>query len=167
MTSVIIFSILSFLLGIIVNLVSYRFRVKSEYSIINKIDEILPQIQCAQCGYPSCYAYSSAIINKNESIYKCIPGGRETISKLETLLNTDRSQYDIFMHLQENSICSIVEIDENNCVGCSKCRLICPVDAIIGTYNFRHTVLVDYCTGCNLCIPVCPTSCIIEKNSIS
>ncbi|AAO26843.1 electron transport complex protein RnfB [Buchnera aphidicola str. Bp (Baizongia pistaciae)] len=161
--SIIIFSILSFILGVIVSLVSCFCKVKSNLSLINDIDELLPQMQCAQCGYPGCYAYSQAIVDGNENIYKCIPGGKEVVLKLENLLNKSDHRGNFLESLEDSVTYSIVEIDENNCVGCSKCRLVCPVDAVVGTYNFRHTVLIDSCTGCNLCIPLCPTNCIKKK----
>ena len=51
-------------------------------------------------------------------------------------------------------------IDEAACIGCSRCIPACPVDAIIGTHKFLHTVLMDECIGCKLCIAPCPVDCI-------
>ncbi|XBC40853.1 MAG: RnfABCDGE type electron transport complex subunit B [Buchnera aphidicola (Nurudea yanoniella)] len=131
-------------------------------SIVEKIDELLPQTQCAQCEHPGCYAYASAIENDNENIDKCIPGGSEVVLNIANLLNYDDSEYKK-LNFFENKLPHIVVIDEDNCVGCSKCRLVCPVDAVVGSYNFMHTVLPMMCTGCDLCISLCPTNCIKEK----
>jgi RnfABCDGE-type electron transport complex B subunit len=49
-------------------------------------------------------------------------------------------------------------IDENNCIGCTKCIQACPVDAIVGATR-AMPVMSDLCTGCNLRRP-CPTQCI-------
>lgn len=46
------------------------------------------------------------------------------------------------------------------CIGCSRCISACPVDAIVGTHKFLHTVLLDECIGCRLCIDPCPVDCI-------
>ncbi len=51
-------------------------------------------------------------------------------------------------------------IDEDMCIGCTKCIQACPVDAIIGTNKAMHTIIPDLCTGCELCVPPCPTDCI-------
>ncbi|HSX20369.1 MAG TPA: RnfABCDGE type electron transport complex subunit B [Gammaproteobacteria bacterium] len=51
-------------------------------------------------------------------------------------------------------------IREAECIGCSRCIPACPVDAILGTHKFLHTVLTDECIGCKLCIDPCPVDCI-------
>jgi len=51
-------------------------------------------------------------------------------------------------------------IDENSCVGCTKCLPACPVDSIIGAHKFTHTVLTEECIGCGLCVAPCPMDCI-------
>ena len=56
---------------------------------------------------------------------------------------------------------SVARIDESLCVGCARCLPACPVDAIIGSRNFTHTVIHDECVGCGLCLPPCPVDCIV------
>jgi len=58
-------------------------------------------------------------------------------------------------------------IREEECVGCTACLSACPVDAIIGSLSFMHSVIVDECIGCQLCIAPCPVDCIelIESSS--
>jgi electron transport complex protein RnfB len=56
-------------------------------------------------------------------------------------------------------------IREADCVGCTKCLAVCPVDAILGAPQFLHTVLTDECIGCGLCIAPCPMDCIIMEES--
>ena len=54
----------------------------------------------------------------------------------------------------------VAEADEAICIGCTKCIQACPVDAIVGSAKWMHTVIDDDCTGCELCIPACPVDCI-------
>lgn len=56
-------------------------------------------------------------------------------------------------------------IDENQCIGCTKCIDACPVDAIIGAFSQMHTVIARECIGCALCLPPCPTQCIAMVNN--
>lgn len=51
-------------------------------------------------------------------------------------------------------------IREEECIGCSRCIPACPVDAIVGTNKFLHTVLLSECIGCRLCVDPCPVDCI-------
>lgn len=55
---------------------------------------------------------------------------------------------------------SVALIDEARCIGCTKCLVVCPTDAIIGANNLMHTVITRECIGCKLCLPPCPVDCI-------
>ncbi|MDE5285887.1 MAG: RnfABCDGE type electron transport complex subunit B, partial [Buchnera aphidicola] len=107
-----------------------KFKLKKN-PIIEKINECLPQSQCGQCGYSSCDLYSEAISNKSEKIDKCTPGGNEVILKLSNILNIDMPIKKT-CKTDKNFLHTSVWIDEKNCVGCSKCAIFCPVDAIVG-----------------------------------
>ncbi|WP_422667585.1 electron transport complex subunit RsxB [Buchnera aphidicola] len=164
MKVIIIFSILSFFLGIILSYSADIFKVDRD-PIIDKINNFFPQSQCGQCGYSGCYSYANAIIQKKEKINKCIPGGEEVILNISQLLNITLSSKNVKKN-KKKIFDTIVVIDENNCVGCSKCASFCPVDAIVGAPNYMHTILKDFCTGCNICLLHCPTDCItIKKNN--
>lgn len=54
----------------------------------------------------------------------------------------------------------IAKIREEDCVGCAKCLPACPVDAIIGSPKFMHSVIAEECIGCSLCVAPCPMDCI-------
>ncbi len=51
-------------------------------------------------------------------------------------------------------------IDEGRCVGCTRCLVVCPTDAIVGARNFAHTVIAAQCIGCRRCLDPCPVDCI-------
>jgi len=56
---------------------------------------------------------------------------------------------------------TVALIDEERCIGCTKCLPPCPVDAIVGAPRAMHTVVAELCTGCELCIAPCPVDCIV------
>lgn len=126
--------------------------------IIQRVDDILPQTQCQQCGYGGCLPYAQAIVSQNESLDLCPPGGQLVRRSLTELLG--RSV--VYQRRIEDSapLVSQVVIDEAACIGCTKCIAACPVDAIVGAAKQMHTVIADQCTGCELCIAPCPVDCI-------
>jgi electron transport complex protein RnfB len=56
-------------------------------------------------------------------------------------------------------------VDEDWCIGCTKCLEACPTDAIVGIHKRMHTVIETHCTGCELCLPVCPVDCITMETA--
>ena len=155
--------ILALIFGAILGFASVKLKVEAD-PIVEKIDAILPQSQCGQCGYPGCRPYAEAIAN-GDVITKCIPGGRPTVIKIAELLGVEPPETG---DLAEDPAPKVAFIDENMCIGCTKCIQACPVDAIIGSNKLMHTIIPDLCTGCELCVAPCPTSCIsmikVEKN---
>ena len=53
---------LSLVIGVALGISAIKFKVDGD-PIIEKIDSILPQTQCGQCGYPGCKPYATAIAN--------------------------------------------------------------------------------------------------------
>lgn len=132
-------------------------------TLAEKIDALLPQTQCTQCGYTGCMPYAEAIAAGEAEINRCPPGGDAGVNVLATLLARDVVPLDTSrgLHLPHR----VAVIDEEICIGCGKCLRPCPTDAIIGANKYMHTVVSSLCTGCELCIPPCPVDCIrMEQN---
>lgn len=132
---------------------------KNLKTLINKIDAILPQTQCGQCSYSGCLPYAQALAEKKAEINCCPPGGVTTLFALAKLLNKNPEPFIAEMHKQEKSAMT-ARIREFECIGCTKCIQVCPVDAIIGSIKQLHVVLTQECTGCGLCLAPCPVDCI-------
>ena len=47
------------------------------------------------------------------------------------------------------------------CIGCTKCKRNCPVDAIKGELKQKHTIDTDVCIKCGACKASCPKDAII------
>ena len=149
----------------IVYLARARFSERSN-EVELRIEQLLPQTQCAQCGYPGCKPYAQAIA-KGEAINRCPPGGEAVIEALATLLN--RPATPLADDLKPVPVPLVARVVEEDCIGCTLCIKACPVDAIIGSQNQMHTVIEALCTGCELCLPPCPVDCIelLEKPEVA
>ncbi len=155
--AIVVLTILAILFGLLLGYSAIRFKVEGD-PITDKIDAILPQTQCGQCGYPGCRPYAEAIANGEAEINQCPPGGETVILALADLLGRDPMPLD--EERGEHTEKTIVHIDEQACIGCTLCIQACPVDAILGAAKQMHTIIDSECTGCNLCIPPCPVDCI-------
>ena len=123
-----------------------------------RIDALLPQTQCTRCGYPACRDYALAIATGDADINQCPPGGAAGIELLARMLGRGPKPLNPANGVEQARTLAI--IDEEICIGCTKCIQACPVDAILGASKLMHTVIVEECTGCELCIAPCPVDCI-------
>ena len=148
---------LAILFGALLGFAAEKFKVEGD-PIVEQIDELLPQTQCGQCGFPGCRPYAESIANGDE-INKCPPGGQATINAIANLLDVPAPELDA-EHGEESDVKTVAYIREDECIGCTKCIQACPVDAILGAAKLMHTVIADECTGCDLCVEPCPVDCI-------
>ena len=126
-------------LGAALGFAAIKFKVEGD-PLVEKIEAILPQTQCGQCGFPGCKPYAEAIVN-GEEINKCPPGGAEGVQRLADLLGREVKPLDA-----EEKPKQIAIIDENTCIGCTLCIQACPVDAIVGAAKQMHTIITQQCT---------------------
>jgi electron transport complex protein RnfB len=148
---------LAVVLGTVLGYSAIRFKVEGN-PLVDKVDAILPQTQCGQCGYPGCKPYATAIANKEADINRCPPGGEEGIRKLAELLGVEFKPFGEGAAQPKPK--AVAVIDENICIGCTLCLQACPVDAIAGAAKQMHTIIASECTGCELCVAPCPVDCI-------
>jgi electron transport complex protein RnfB len=156
-TALLVMALGAVLLGAALGYAAVKFRVEGD-PLVEKIDGILPQTQCGQCGYPGCRPYAQAIANGDADINCCPPGGEDGIRKLADLLGREFKPLSGEHGVEKPK--SVAVIDENVCIGCTLCLQACPVDAIVGAAKQMHTVIAPQCTGCELCVAPCPVDCI-------
>ncbi|MEJ2180597.1 MAG: electron transport complex subunit RsxB [Gammaproteobacteria bacterium] len=138
------------------------FRVEGD-PMVEKIDGILPQTQCGQCGFPGCKPYAKAIAAGEADINQCPPGGEQGVIEIAELMGVEPKPLSEEHAANVSDDDMVAIINEETCIGCTKCIQVCPVDAIVGAAKQKHTVLAEYCTGCKLCLaPVCPVEDCIE-----
>jgi electron transport complex protein RnfB len=127
--------------------------------LVERLDRLLPQTQCGQCGYAGCRPYAEAMASGQAGVDHCPPGGDHGARALARLLGRPPSRFD--RSRGEHKPPQVALVVEDDCIGCTKCIQACPVDAIIGGARHMHTVIEPLCTGCELCVPACPVDCIV------
>ena len=126
--------------------------------LATRIEALLPQTQCTQCGYAGCKPYAQAIARGEAGIDQCPPGGEAGVQALAERLGRRPGPVNPAHGLHKPPQVALVR--EAECIGCTKCIQACPVDAIVGASRLMHTVIAELCTGCELCLPPCPVDCI-------
>ena len=144
---------LGLLLGIILSLAS-RFLAVETDPLADELEQMLPNLQCGQCGFAGCRPAAEALSAGEIEVTLCPPGGGALAAKLaeKLLVEIDLSKLD------HEPV--VAFIHEERCIGCTKCILVCPTDCIIGAPKRLHTVIANACVGGAVCIEVCPTDCI-------
>jgi len=148
-----VLGVLGLVVGVALGL-ARRHLARDDDGLAAAIDALLPQTQCAQCGYPGCRPYAEAMA-AGAPLDLCPPGGQATAEAVAKLLGREAEQPVVGAPAD-----SVAIIDEAACIGCALCLHACPVDAIAGANKYVHTVIEERCTGCELCIPPCPVDCI-------
>jgi len=148
-------AVLAAAFGLLLGYSAIRFHIEGD-PIADQVDALLPQSQCGQCGYPGCRPYAEAVASGEAEISLCSPGGEAAMLSMADLLGREPVALG---ELVEKVKCVAV-IDEQICIGCTKCLQACPVDAIVGAAKQLHGAIARECTGCGLCQDPCPVNCI-------
>ena len=158
-TAIVTIAAIALVAGLVLS-IAWRKLPADAGELVEEINSLLPQTQCAQCGYPGCRPYAQALVDGDAAINLCPPGGEETVRRLATRLGREA------LPLAEQPVPgrAVAIIDEALCIGCTHCIDACPVDAIVGAHQLMHTVIEKECTGCELCIAPCPVDCITLRS---
>lgn len=127
-------------------------------SMAARLDGVLPQTQCRQCGHAGCRPYAEALVRGEAEINQCPPGGEAGVRALARILRVEYKPLNPAYGRPKPKARAV--IDEAECIGCTLCLEACPVDAILGAGKRMHTVIAPECTGCELCVAPCPVDCI-------
>ncbi|MEW5755292.1 MAG: RnfABCDGE type electron transport complex subunit B [Pseudomonadota bacterium] len=135
--------------------VAARLLAVKEDPLEEELKSMLPGSQCGQCGYVGCAQAAAALAKGEAPITLCPPGGKAVIEALAKRLGVTA---DLSEHEEKGP--EYAFINENVCIGCTKCTKECSVDAILGAAKMVHTVIAEPCHGCGKCVEVCPTEAI-------
>lgn len=149
---------------------------------IEKISAILPNANCAACGFPGCSVFAQALIEGKAEPTDCIPGGSKTANQVAEILGVEAQTTEAKIAVvhckggssvaKERSIyeglydCSAAVLAGNGskvctdgCFGLGTCVKACPFAAL----DIKDGVAVvdhEKCTGCGKCVNACPRKLI-------
>jgi RnfABCDGE-type electron transport complex B subunit len=91
--NIIIYSILTLMImgiviGVLLGIASVVFKVEVDPKI-EKLEEILPGLNCGACGYPGCSGYAKAVYKGEAPFNLCTPGGVEVQEKITSIMEED------------------------------------------------------------------------------
>jgi electron transport complex protein RnfB len=138
-------------LGLFLGYAARRLEVEGN-PLVEEIQAILPGSQCGQCGFPGCAGAAQALANHEAPVTLCPPGGREVVALLAAKLGVEVNLTEV-----KDAVPQMAEVQEELCIGCTKCYKACPTDAIMGAAKQIHAVFREACTACGKCVDVCPT----------
>jgi electron transport complex protein RnfB len=141
-------------LGIMLGYAAKYLKVEAG-ALVQEIEAMLPGSQCGQCGYPGCGPAAEAVASAKAAVTLCPPGGRALAQSLAAKLGVSADLSDM-----DDQVPQVAFVNEQLCIGCTKCFKRCPTDALIGANRQIHVVIKDACTGCGKCVDICPTESI-------
>ena len=153
-----IFSGAAFALGGALSFFAARFADKNQNPLVDELEKALPGAQCGQCGFIGCREYAGAIARGEAPVNLCTPGGDSCTRSLADLMHVPVPVQGVRASEE-----LVALIDQEKCIGCTKCAKICPYVSIAGKLKEKHWVDPALCMGCEKCVDACPTKCIAMK----
>lgn len=182
---IIILGVIGVVMGLFLAYASKKFEIEVDERV-EKIQNILPGVNCGACGYPGCSGYAEAIALKGAEMNCCSPGGPAVAKQIAEVMgatvNTDGPRMiakllcqgdcektkKIYNFEGEINTCSAKAIyaggDKScqyGCLGCGDCAAVCPANAIKVTDKGIIEIDEKKCISCKKCVTTCPKHLIV------
>ncbi|MBI5937798.1 MAG: RnfABCDGE type electron transport complex subunit B [Betaproteobacteria bacterium] len=138
-------------LGLMLGVAARKLRVEGN-PLAAELEAMMPGSQCGQCGFPGCAGAANALAEGSAPVTLCPPGGRDLAVALAAKLGIEADLSGV-----KDSGPLVAEVQEDICIGCTRCYKVCPTDAIMGAAKHIHAVFREACTACGKCVEACPT----------
>lgn len=176
-----IFVVLGTVAGLLLSVASKKLAVKVDERV-GEVRECLPGANCGACGYAGCDEYAVALIEKNEKITLCKPGGADTAKQIGGILGEEAEVAErevAFVKCNGVPSATTAKYEykgtqtcaANNllfsgkgscafgCLGFGDCTVSCEFDAI-HIVDGVAKVDPEKCTACGACVKTCPKAII-------
>lgn len=141
-------------LGLVLGVAARKLKVEGN-PLAAELEALLPGSQCGQCGFPGCAGAAQALAEGGAPVTLCPPGGKDLVAALAAKLGVE-----VDLSGLADAGPRIARVEENLCIGCTRCFKVCPTDAIMGAAKHIHVVFREACTACEKCVDTCPTMAI-------
>lgn len=158
-------------------------------SLIPRIKDLLPGINCCSCGFPGCGANAEAIASGRSAANSCLTGGADLARSIAMLLGKTAATAESEIARSHCTYsggeaptkyrytgirdCRAVDLLYGGmkacrigCLGLGSCARACPSRAITMGPDGLPAVDEKRCTGCGICEQVCPKH-IIKLSSVT
>jgi len=174
-------SILGLIFGLGLAIGSRIFFVKVDPRL-EKIEELLPQLNCGACGYGGCSDCARGIMEGKSEPSVCPVASSDVHEEIAKLLGkmpgeeeqlvarifcrgghdaSRRYQYEgVNSCIAANQIGGGVTACDYGCLRYYTCRDVCPFDAIMVDARGNPVVIPEKCRACKLCVQECPREII-------
>lgn len=171
-------------MGLFLAYASKKFEVEVDEKV-EKIQSILPGVNCGACGYPGCSGYAEAIALNGADMTFCSPGGPAVASEIAKVMGATvdvsgpkmvakllcqgdcsktTKKYDFIGDLKTCTAMSLYASGDKSCkygcLGCGDCAKVCPANAITVTDSGIVEIDENKCISCKKCVSTCPKSLI-------
>ncbi|MGM0436581.1 MAG: NADH-ubiquinone oxidoreductase-F iron-sulfur binding region domain-containing protein, partial [Bacillota bacterium] len=86
--------------------------------------------------------------------------GQSAPNPVLSTLRFFRDEYEAYANHEKPHGYRVIEED---CIGCTKCKRVCPVDAISGEVKQTHAIDQNLCIECGACMEACPKGAIVYE----
>lgn len=180
LASTIVMTTTAFIFAIILSILNKILTVKVDEKFA-ELRKVLPGVDCGACGYPSCDAFTKAVLSGKAPPDGCKVGGKKTadqviaivgrkgegaikeVAKLKCNAGCDKSGIKAeYKGIQTCNAAAQIgggyKQCDYGCLGIGDCATACKFDAIKLDYNGLPHVNYEKCTACGACIEACPKS---------
>ncbi|MBN1809692.1 MAG: RnfABCDGE type electron transport complex subunit B [Planctomycetes bacterium] len=180
---VLVMLVIGAVLGLVLFAASRFFKTDVDERV-EKILDVLPNVNCGACGFGGCAAYAEAVVYKGSACSLCAPGGADVECRIAEIMGAsvgDREPLVAVVHCGGGTrsahsaagyygiaSCRAASVPGLNspkacvfgCLGMGDCVAACKFDAMVMGDDGLPLVIESNCVACGACVRACPRNII-------